>query len=136
MRSVIILFILCCFGMGFKANSGIQSRVVLYVFEGSDWCTNCARLEKKILADTGFQREISLLNIKMERIDFPQRIKLSSEIKEYNDRVAEKFGFDGTFPTLIIVRTDTDQYRRIDYQNESADEMLLKIRNNLKLLYE
>jgi hypothetical protein len=62
--------------------------------------------------------------------------KLPSDIKEYNDRIAEKFGFDGTFPTLILVRMDTYRYRRLYYHNESVDELLLMIRNNLEWLYE
>jgi thiol-disulfide isomerase/thioredoxin len=136
MRSVVIFFILYIFGPEIQGNPGIPSQVVLYIFEGSDWCTNCARLERKILADTVFQREISLLKVKVERIDFPQRTKLPSDLKEYNDRIAEKFGFDGTFPTLIIFRTETDRSRRIFYHNESVEEMIQMIRNNLKLLYE
>ncbi len=136
MRTVFIIIILCIFSLLVEGNAGKASQVVLYVFEGSDWCTNCARLEKKILTDSVFQREIGLLKVKVERIDFPQRAKLPSDIKEYNDRIAEKFGFDGTFPTLILVRMDTDRHRRFYYHNESVDELLLMIRNNLEWLYE
>jgi hypothetical protein len=109
---------------------------VLYVFEGSDWCTSCARLEKRILVDPSFMNQIDQLNIRIERIDFPQRKKIPAETKQYYDQVAEKFSFDGVFPSLFIIRPDNDKYRRIYFKNESADEMLLMIRDNLAVLYE
>ena len=109
---------------------------VLYVFEGSDWCTNCARLEKKILIDSSFMNQINRLNIRIERIDFPQRKKIPAETRGYYDQVAEKFSFDGVFPSLFITRTDNGRYRRIFFKNESADEMLLIIKGNLAALYE
>jgi len=136
MKSIIFIFILVIFGLSVNGNPDLKSQTILYVFEGSDWCTNCARLEKKILTDSTFKREISLLKIKVERIDFPQRKKLPSDLKTYNDRIAEKFGFDGTFPTLILFRTDTDRSAQIYYHNESVEEMLRMIHNNMELLYE
>jgi hypothetical protein len=114
----------------------MESVAILYIFEGSDWCSNCARLEKKILTNEDFLREVHLLNIKLERIDFPQRTRLSPEIKKYNESIAERFGFNGMFPTLIIARMDTEQYLPIEYHNESVHEMLLLIRKNLEQLYE
>ncbi len=118
------------------ANSNTNQAAILFIFEGSDWCTNCARLEKKILTDSAFQQQINLLDIKLERIDFPQRKKLPPEVKEHNNRIAEKFEFDGSFPTLIIARLDNNQYRRIYYQNENVEEMLSMIKDNLYKLYE
>jgi thiol-disulfide isomerase/thioredoxin len=136
MRKVVCVFFLSLFTLTIAGKPVVSSEVVLYIFEGSDWCTNCARLEKKILSDPQFLHEIGLLHVKVERIDFPQRKNLPSEMKEYNDRIAEKFGFDGIFPTLILFMTDTDRSSRIYYHNESVGEMIRIIRNNLKLLYE
>jgi len=136
MKLIITTLLFGLSGLGLIANSDGHISVILYVFEGSDWCTNCARLEKKILNDSAFQQQINLLDIKLERIDFPQRKKLPSDVKEHNDRIAEKFEFDGVFPTLIIARQDTTQYRRIYYQNENVEEMLSMIKDNLQKLYE
>lgn len=136
LKAGIVIFTLSFFTPGLKSAPVIPDEAVLYVFEGSDWCTHCARLEKNILTNEAFLKEIGLLNIKLERIDFPQRAKLSPEIKKYNDKIAEKFGFDGTFPTLILAGMDSEKARKIIYHNESVAEMLQMIRNNLNLLYE
>lgn len=111
-------------------------RAVLYVIEGSDWCTSCARLEKKVLIDPSFMNQIEQLNIRIERIDFPQRLKIPEETREYFDQVAQKFSFDGVFPSLFLTRPDNGRYRRIYFKNENADEMLLIISENLHALYE
>jgi hypothetical protein len=136
MKLFLFFLFLSFFGLEPEGNPRMESRAILYIFEGSDWCSNCARLEKKILTDEGFLHEVHMLNIKLERIDFPQRTRLSPEIKKYNESIAEKFGFDGIFPTLIIARMDTDQYLPIEYHNESVDEILLLIRQKLEQLYE
>lgn len=136
MKPMIITFLCSLCFLCLAGLSDEKPGAVLYVFEGSDWCTNCARFEKRILVDQSFQSRIGLLNIKLERIDFPQRKKLPVESRKQNDRVAEKFGFDGVFPSLIIVRPDNEMYRRIYYKNENVDEILRLIMENLALLYE
>jgi hypothetical protein len=136
MKVGIFVFLLSFFTPGLQATAVIPEEAVLYIFEGSDWCTHCARLEKNILTDEVFLKEIGALNIKLERIDFPQRTQLPPEIRKYNDEIAEKYGFDGTFPTLILVRMDSEKARKIIYHNESVETMLQLIRNNLQLLYE
>jgi len=136
MKPWAIVFILSIFTPRLNGTPVFPHESVLYIFEGSDWCTHCAKLEKNILNNEAFQKEIGLLNVKLERIDFPQRTKLPPEVRKYNDEIAEKFGFDGTFPTLILARLDSDRTRRIYYHNENVEEMLQMIRNNLQLLYE
>jgi len=136
MKLLIAVLVCSFFCSNLNMKPDLPPAAVLYVFEGSDWCNNCARLEKKILTDSIFQKQISTLEIELERIDFPQRKKLPSELMEYNQKIAEKFGFDGVFPTLIIARTDTEHYLRIYYQNESVEDMLIMITNNLDILYE
>jgi thiol-disulfide isomerase/thioredoxin len=135
-KTAIAVLILFFFNGGLQGTSLNPDEAVLYIFEGSDWCTHCARLEKNILTNEAFLKEIGALNIKLERIDFPQRTQLPPETRKYNDEIAEKFGFDGTFPTLILVRMDSEKTRRIIYHNESVETMLQMIRNNLQLLYE
>ena len=73
------------------------STAVLYVFTGSDWCADCRRLKKNVLSDSVFIASMERNKIKIEIIDFPQRIKLSPEVVKHNEAVAETFGFQGIF---------------------------------------
>lgn len=113
------------FGSGFEPEN--QFRYMLIVFEGSDWCPRCRRLEQSVLSDTLFLHQLDRNSIRIEKIDFPQREKISAGTKQYNTSIAEKYAFDGSFPTLILTRTDTLFYRKINYSYESSAEILAQI---------
>jgi thiol-disulfide isomerase/thioredoxin len=95
-----------------------KSPMILYVFSGSDWCTSCIKLERKVLSDSLFLEKLVQHDLKLEKIDFPQRIKLSTEVKKYNESIAEKFGFNGVFPTLILFSSVSGKHKLITYENE------------------
>lgn len=99
----------------------------LLIFEGSDWCPNCRRLEKNILSDSLFQYKLESASIHIERFDFPQRKKLPQAMIQVNQKTAEDFSFDGQFPSLIISRADTLLFKKIQYTNQSADELAQQI---------
>lgn len=123
-----LVFYLICAGF----EDPDQSKYKLIIFEGSDWCPNCRRLEKNVLSDSLFLNELKTLSVRIELIDFPQSKKLSPETRQYNSSTADKFEFDGNFPTIVITRTDTLKYQRIMYTNQSAGDFL----NQLKLKIE
>lgn len=117
---------------GFKDAEGYSFRLI--IFEGSDWCPNCRRLEKNILNDSVFLIKMKSATIHIERVDFPQRKKLAEADKEYNQKTAEEYAFDGQFPTLIISRTDTLIFRKIPFTNQSAEELATQILRASELL--
>lgn len=104
----------------------------LIIFEGSDWCSNCRRLDKDILNRANFQTYLQERAVILERIDFPQRKKLSSEQRKYNENIADKYNFKGIFPDLVIVEYKTENFYRIVYKNETADQLILKVEALLK----
>lgn len=112
-------------GSGYKPADQIGFRLI--VFEGSDWCSRCLRLEKEILNDSLFLNQMQSGSIKIERIDFPQRKKLSDTTRLFNTTIAEKYAFDGSFPTIILARTDSFSYRKINYTNQSITQFLAEI---------
>lgn len=95
-----------------------KSPIILYVFSGSDWCTNCIKLERRVLSDSLFLEKLVRHDLKLEKIDFPQRRKLAAEVKKYNESIAEKFGFNGVFPTLILFSSLSGKHKFITYENE------------------
>lgn len=112
------------------------SDTILYVFSGSDWCANCIDLEKKIISDPLFQSSLKIHHIQLQVIDFPQRKKLKAEVVKYNNSIAEKFNFDGVYPTLIVFSSDSKKYKQVAFQNESVEAFLNKIIREASHLYE
>ena len=129
-----VLFLIAILGLGMIAIKDHQPKIKLIVFEGSDWCANCRRLESKILHDTLFLNYLEKQNIKVERIDFPQRKKITKDQIVYNEALAKKYNFQGVFPTVIIARMDTLLYETISYENQSPSLFIEKISANLKIL--
>ena len=111
------------------------SAPVLYIFIGSDWCADCKRLEKNVLSDSVFISTMKLNKIAIEIIDFPQRKKLSPDVVKHNETIAESYGFQGIFPTLVLSRSK-DKYETLQYKNEAAAEFSEIVLNKLKYLNE
>ena len=125
LKRIVFYATIVIMGSGFEPKD--QYSYSLIVFEGSDWCARCRSLEQTVLSDTSFLHQLDRNYIRIEKIDFPQRKKIAAEAKLYNQTVAEKYAFDGSFPTLILTRTDTFIYRRIKYSDETTAEILAQI---------
>lgn len=111
-----------------------QIEAQLIVFEGSDWCVNCRKFEQQILQDSNFVEFLQTQQIQVEKIDFPQRKKLSKSQQNYNATMADKYAFDGNFPTLILARIDTLKFEKLYYLNQSTTEMIDQIQDKIKRL--
>ena len=100
----------------------IHQTYKLYIFTGYDWCANCKRLEKKVLSDSSFIRTMKENGIEIRMIDFPQRIRLEPQVQKYNREIAEKYGFAGIYPTLVLAGGQPDHYKIFFYQNQDSPE--------------
>ena len=111
-----------------------KKHLTMIVFQGSDWCANCIRFDKKVLHDESFKTYIDQNNIDLMLVDFPQKKKISKQQQSLNDSIAQRFNFDGSFPTIIITRTDTLLYQEINYINQSPEEMIQQLEQKKTLL--
>ena len=73
LRTVAMFFFLC---LSFTMQGQDQDYTLL-VFEGSDWCANCRRLNKKVLSTSEIQNFLDKKSIALQKVDFPQRKKTS-----------------------------------------------------------
>lgn len=124
--------ILIILSFGFQKTN--QSKYKLIIFEGSDWCTNCRRLEKNILNDTLFLKQLEKMSVNIERIDFPQRKKIAKSTQEYNNSIADKYAFNGDFPTIILTENETISFQKISYTNQTPEEILSQIKSKIEVL--
>ncbi|MES2616535.1 MAG: thioredoxin family protein [Bacteroidota bacterium] len=121
----------------YSSVNGIDSgKITLYVFTGSDWCANCKRLEKNILTDSVFLSSIDSLKIAIVFIDFPQRKKQSQETIQNNTLLAERFDFNGTFPTLVLSSPTTSNFLSFYYKDENTLTFIRLIIAKSKLLHD
>ncbi len=119
-----------------KPDSSARPTSVMYVFEGSDWCASCLRFKNKVLNDSAFRAALDSAYTRMELLDFPQRKKLTEQTVSYNNEMAEKLGFNGNFPTIVVYSLKNNKFRTLNYRNEEAPEFLQVLLSELKSLNE
>ncbi|MCG8580590.1 MAG: thioredoxin family protein [Bacteroidales bacterium] len=81
-----------------------ENKTLTIIFQGSDWCSNCIKLEHKIL-NTGVFQKYAADNLILLKADFPKRKqnKLSEAQQRHNNKLAERYNTEGYFPLLVLV---------------------------------
>ena|ERR1035438_306174 len=103
----------------------------LLIFTGSDWCPNCRRLEKKILNDTTFIN-FTRNRLNLEFADFPQNKKLDDKTIEKNKALAEKYHFQGIYPTILILDQKGKVLGQIRYKNQNPIEFIQELKEIIR----
>jgi thioredoxin-related protein len=83
------------------ARAGIENKLVLLDFTGSDWCGPCMALQKELFAQPEFH-SYAESNLIFFAVDFPSKYRFSSEAAATNDFLAARFNVRA-FPTLIML---------------------------------
>ena len=110
------------------ASAKVLDRPVLVSFSGSDWCNNCMRLSKELFETTSFLR-FADENLILLNLDFPakKQNKLSKELTEQNDQLAEKFNKKGSFPLTLLLNKHGQLIGPMDYPLSSVEDYLENI---------
>ena len=103
----------------------------LLIFTGSDWCPNCRRFDKKILNDSAF---ISYAKecLVIEFADFPQHKKLDGKTIEKNKALAEKYKFQGIYPTILVLDPEGNKLGQILYGNQAPVEFINELKEIIR----
>ncbi len=132
MKKLIYTFYIICILLllSFRIHPTVPA-YTLIVFEGSDWCVYCDKFNKDVLSDKIFTDYLQKKGITMVKVDFPQRVKQSREVKERNRQFAEKYDFEGVFPTIVI--SANQEYKKLYYKTGMrAEEVISLIEGELK----
>ena len=108
-----------------------ESKYILLSFSGSDWCSNCIRLEKTLFESPEFA-EFAGKNLVLLRADFPmkKKNKLSPELTAHNEKLAELFNKAGAFPTVVVLNQKGEILGELQHPKTSVDAYI----NQLKAL--
>lgn len=81
-----------------------ENKPIILVFQGSDWCAPCIKLDKEIWS-TEYFKEFASKNYVMLQADFPKRKKniLSEEQSTKNATLFEKYNKSGIFPFVVVM---------------------------------
>lgn len=104
-----------------KTTAAEGSKDLFLEFTGSDWCPPCMKLNEEV-----FSKDEFLAGTKdhfvLVKLDFPRDdSKLTDEVKEQNQGLAEKYGVQG-FPTVLLCDAQGRPYAATGYRPGGPEE--------------
>lgn len=104
-----------------------KARIVL-VFQGSDWCAPCIKLERTIWDSKEFQ-ELAKGKLIMLKADFPRKKKnqLAKAQQEKNANLAEKYNPNGYFPYVVVLDSDGKKLGSVGYKKELSPKEYVEL---------
>ena len=84
-----------------------ESKPIILVFQGSDWCAPCIKLDREIWSTETFKNYASKHYV-MLQADFPRKKSnaLSETQTKANAALAEKYNKQGYFPFVVVLDSD------------------------------
>ncbi len=102
-----------------------ENRPIILVFQGSDWCAPCIKLDKKIWSTEAFQNYAKEHYV-MLQADFPRKRgnKLSKEQTEANNALAAKYNQQGYFPFVVVLDSQGTVLGQTSYKDITPEEYI------------
>ena len=108
-----------------KALAAKENREIVLVFQGSDWCAPCIKLEREIWSTEEFNH-YARDHFIMLQADFPRKKnnKLSAELQEHNEKLAERYNKHGYFPFVLVLDKEGKVLGETGYKKMSPSEYI------------
>jgi len=98
---------------------------IILVFQGSDWCAPCIKLDREIWSTEAF-KSYAATHFVMLKADFPRKKKnaLPPAQEKANARLAERYNQNGIFPLVVVLDADGNVQGKTSYKNMSPSEYI------------
>ena len=108
-----------------KALAAEKDLPIVLVFQGSDWCAPCIRLDREVWATEAF-RTYAETHFVMLKADFPRRKQnaLPPAQAEANARLAEHYNKNGIFPMVVVLDAEGNVKGRAGYERLSPEDYI------------
>jgi len=132
------LFILMCLVMGISSAQEWETnftktkelaikeqKKIILVFQGSDWCAPCIKLDRNVWSTPVF-KEYAKKHFVLLKADFPKRKKnkLTKELQIHNNQLAEKYNKKGYFPYVVVLDNKGNVLGTTSYKKMSPDDYI------------
>lgn len=116
------------------AAAGTSGKQVLLVFQGSDWCIPCIRLEEKVLSTERFL-QFATDSLVVLKADFPQRKKIDAALVSRYEKLAADFNPNGLFPKVVLLNTQHKIIKEVQLPDAPAPETFIAELKELLRMY-
>ncbi len=108
-----------------KEKATSEDKLILMVFQGSDWCAPCIKLSREVWETEAF-RQYAADHFIMVQVDFPRRKQnaLPEDQQTHNAMLAERYNQNGIFPLVVILTPTGKVIGETGYMNYSPDKYI------------
>lgn len=101
---------------------------IVLVFQGSDWCAPCIKLEKEVWSTEEFQ-QLAKDHFVMLKADFPrkQKNKLPKDREVHNKALAAKYNPKGYFPYVVVLDATGKMLGQMGYEKMAPKAYFQKL---------
>lgn len=101
---------------------------IVLVFQGSDWCAPCIKLDREIWSTQEFQ-DLAKGKLVMLKADFPrrQKNKLPTDQEEQNKDLASLYNPNGYFPYVVVMDATGKVLGDAGYEKTTPKEYFQKL---------
>ena len=111
-----------------KNQASLNNKNIVLVFQGSDWCAPCIKLDKQVWSTKEFQ-ELANDHFIMLQADFPRKKsnQISKYLQEQNSKLAEQYNVQGYFPLVVVLNNEGDILGKMGYEKITPTEHFNKL---------
>ncbi len=110
-----------------QAKAKADSKRIFLDFTGSDWCSACKAIKKKVLTSAEFAAYAKTALVLVE-VDFPMNHPQPDALKAANKTLSDRFKIDG-YPTLVVTDADGKElWREEGYDDETPAQYVAKLK--------
>lgn len=104
------------------------NKKIILVFQGSDWCAPCIKLDREIWSTDEF-KGLTKDRFVMLKADFPRKKdhRLSPELQAQNNKLAEQYNPDGYFPFVVVLNSDGQVLGTAGYEKTTPQSYFEKL---------
>ena len=108
-----------------KAIAVKENRQIIMVFQGSDWCAPCIKLDHEIWSSEVF-KSYAGDHFVMLKVDFPRKKAnaLAPEQQEKNNKLAEAYNKQGFFPFVVVFDHQGNKLGETGYKKIAPDDYI------------
>ena len=110
-----------------------ENKSIILVFQGSDWCAPCIKLDREIWSTDTFKKYASE-NYVMLKADFPRKKNnaLSEEQTKANALLAEKYNSQGYFPFVVVIDSNGKVLGESGYKKMTPENYIKELNAFIK----
>jgi thioredoxin-related protein len=111
-----------------KNTASTEDKPIILVFQGSDWCAPCIKLDRQVWSTDTF-KEYASEHYVMLQADFPRKREnsLSETQTKANAKLAETYNKNGIFPFVVVLDAKGNVLGKTGYKKTTPEQYIKEL---------